>query len=249
MPCALVVTFFSDDILFLRKVTGQLVMPRRVGLIAKKIKSLHNVGPTSSGAVIPESATSAVSDKGLEEPQEKPIQIMVFANTASDTALLAAALRVEGVENVEYHKNVTQPVRQESLRQFRLNEVSVLVCTDQASRGLDLPNVRHVIQAEFATNVVQYLHRIGRASRAGVMGGATNYYDDQSMVLVNSILSQSNIEKSFSRRRGFRSRLKRSLIEYPDRESVSAAKDVDADGGVIDTEGQASPIASSVTSV
>lgn len=239
--------------------TGQLVMPRRVGLIAKKIKGLHSVGPTSSQAVTPESATFAVSDAELEEPpQEKPIQIMVFANTASDAALLAAALRVEGVENVEYHKNVTQPVRQESLRQFRLNEVSVLVCTDQASRGLDLPNVRHVIQAEFATNVVQYLHRVGRASRAGVMGGATNYYDDQSMVLVNSILSQSNIQKSFSRRRGFRSRLKRSLIEYPDRKSDSAAKDVDVDtnvdvdvdGGVVETDGQSRPpIATSVTSV
>lgn len=231
--------------------TGQLVMPKRVGLIAKKIKNLHNIGPTSSGAVTSASATAAVSDARLEVPREKPMQIMVFANTASDAALLAAALRVEGVENVEYHKNVSQPVRQESLRQFRLNEVSVLVCTDQASRGLDLPNVRHIIQAEFATNVVQYLHRVGRASRAGVMGGATNYYDDQSMVLVNSILSQSNIEKSFSRRRGFRSRLKRSLIEYPDRESDSTAKDsnVDGDGGVIDTGGQASPVATSVTSV
>ena len=227
--------------------TGKITSQRRVGLIAKKIKSLHNLGLISNESVTPASAASTVSDSGLEATKEKPIQIMVFANTASDTALLAAALRTEGVDNVEYHKNVAQPVRQESLRQFRLNEVSVLVCTDQASRGLDLPNVRHVIQAEFATNVVQYLHRVGRASRAGVMGGATNYYDDQSEVLVNSILSQSTIEKSFSRRRGFRTRLKRSLIEYPDREVDSTVKDFDA--GVSENDGRSSPVTTTESSV
>lgn len=49
--------------------------------------------------------------------------------------------------------------------------------------------MRHVIQAEFATNVVQYLHRIGRASRAGRAGKATNFYDESSADLVNSILA------------------------------------------------------------
>ena len=219
---------------------GKLTSPKRVGLIAKKIKSLHSSGSMSNEALTHASAAYTVSDSGLVVPKEKPMQIMVFANSASDTALLAAALRIEGVENVEYHKNVTQPVRQESLRQFRLNEVSVLVCTDQASRGLDLPNVRHVIQAEFATNVVQYLHRVGRASRAGVIGGATNYYDDQSEVLVNSILSQSTIEKSFSRRRGFRTRHKRSLIEHPDRKLDSAVEDLDTE--VSETDGHSSTV-------
>ena len=220
---------------------------RRVGLIAKKIKSLHNVGTTPEKTVTNASAASTVSDSGLEAPKEKPIQIMVFVNTASDALLLAAALRVEGVENVEYHNNVAQPVRLESLRQFRLNEVSVLVCTDQAARGLDLPNVRHVIQAEFALNVVQYLHRVGRASRAGVMGGATNYYDEQSETLVNSILSQSTVERSFSRRRGFRSRLKRHLLDYPDREPDSREAE-HSDGAVIESDGQTSPVTTSETS-
>ena len=77
---------------------------------------------------------------------------------------------------------------------------------------LDLPNVRHVIQAEFASNVVQYLHRIGRASRAGILGRATNIYDEKSVDLVGSILSdgeEKKIDQSFSRRRGFRQKIKK----------------------------------------
>ena len=81
-------------------------------------------------------------------------------------------------------------------------------------RGLDLPSVEHVIQAEFALNVVQHLHRNGRASRAGKKGRATVIFDDSSIDLVQSILSsdgdnERSIESSFSRRRGFRRTVKR----------------------------------------
>ena len=48
------------------------------------------------------------------------------------------------------------------------------------SRGLDLTNVEHVIQADFAPNVVNHQHRIGRASRAGKIGKATNFYTESS---------------------------------------------------------------------
>ena len=69
-----------------------------------------------------------------------------------------------------------------------------------------------MIQAEFASNVVQYLHRIGRASRAGILGRATNIYDEKSVDLVGSILSdgeEKKIDQSFSRRRGFRQKIKK----------------------------------------
>ena len=140
------------------------------------------------------------------------VQTMVFVNTADAASRLAMELQKAGVGSAEYHKFVSDAEKQESLRRFREEEVAVLVCTDHASRGLDLPNVRHVVQAEFAGNVVQYLHRIGRASRAGVLGKATNIYDDRSADLVSSILSDSDekkIDQSFSRRRGFRQKIKK----------------------------------------
>jgi superfamily II DNA/RNA helicase len=60
--------------------------------------------------------------------------------------------------------------RREQLQAFQENADltwPLLVCTDSAARGLDIAAVGHVIQAEFALNVVQHVHRIGRASRAG----------------------------------------------------------------------------------
>lgn len=96
-------------------------------------------------------------------------------------------------------------------------------------RGLDLPSVEHVIQAEFALNVVQHLHRNGRASRAGKKGRATMIFDDSAMDLVQSIVSggsgaegegegvrdgdgeSGRIDASFSRRRGFRKNVNRKL--------------------------------------
>ena len=157
----------------------------------------------------------APRDKVVIDPLEKLQQTMIFVNTASVALTVAASLRHAGLDNVEYHKCVTDPVAQESLRRFRAGEVSVLVCTDHAARGLDLPDVRHVVQAEFATNVVQYLHRIGRASRAGVIGHATNIYDLRTAALVDSILSASGdtrqVDQSFSRRRGFTKKIKKGI--------------------------------------
>ena len=156
--------------------------------------------------------SDVVTSPAVPLNNEGIVQTMVFVNTADAASRLAIELQKAGVGSAEYHKFVSDAEKQESLRRFREEEVAVLVCTDHASRGLDLPNVRHVVQAEFAGNVVQYLHRIGRASRAGVLGKATNIYDDRSADLVSSILSDSDekkIDQSFSRRRGFRQKIKK----------------------------------------
>jgi superfamily II DNA/RNA helicase len=179
------------------KSEDELLSKLRVNLVVETIRSMTIEDDESSDD---ESAGVRVQ------------QTMVFVNTADAASNLAYEIDKAGVKNAEYHKLVTDGEKQESLRRFREGEVSVLVCTDHAARGLDLPNVRHVVQAEFANNVVQYLHRIGRASRAGVLGKATNIYDRRSEDLVTSILSdteEKKIDQSFSRRRGFRQKLKK----------------------------------------
>ena len=138
---------------------------------------------------------------------------MIFVNTADDALLLAQALRDEGLPCGELHKAVSMTDRENALQAFRDGSLSLLVCTDYAARGLDLPFVRHVIQAQFALNVVQHLHRIGRASRAGRAGRATNIYGTESAQLVESLLSdkaENKIDQSFSRRRGFRAKIKKA---------------------------------------
>lgn len=214
----------------LSQTQGILTSAVRVDLVAKAIRGsisrnavvtdmIHPVSvPTASDIItateLDVSPDSTVSDSVAAVRVKEQMQTMVFANTAKGASALAVALRKVGVACAEYHTAITDPQRQENLRGFRVQEVSVLICTDHASRGLDLPHVRHVIQAEFATNVVQYLHRVGRASRAGVLGRATNIYDSGSEVLIASILKDSDdykVDQSFSRRRSFRKKLKKSL--------------------------------------
>ena len=130
---------------------------------------------------------------------------MIFVNTAEGAAQLSEALKNEGIDCAQFHK--LSENRHEELQKFRQGSAKLIVCTDSAARGLDLPNVRHVIQAEFALNVVQHMHRIGRASRGGVSGRATSIYDSNSDLIVESI--KSGIVSSFSRRRGLRKKWKK----------------------------------------
>lgn len=87
-----------------------------------------------------------------------------------------------GIQNVPYHAKIKLQERAENLDKFRRysvdssdsdndDAVSVLVCTDLASRGLDVPGVTAVVQLQFAGNVVAHLHRMGRCGRAGNRNG------------------------------------------------------------------------------
>jgi superfamily II DNA/RNA helicase len=150
---------------------------------------------------------------GEEREKRRYESTMIFVNTAENAQALATALRERKVPCEEYHKLVHHDVKLNGFQKFAEGKSSILVCTDAAARGLDLPGVKQIIQAEFALNVVHHLHRIGRASRAGAIGHATNFFDDRSRELVASILSErdddDSIDQSFSRRRGFRKNLKR----------------------------------------
>ena len=73
--------------------------------------------------------------EGGEREYVKYVQTMIFVNTADAASRLAFELDKSGVRCAEYHKFVSDAEKQESLRRFREEEVSVLVCTDHASRG------------------------------------------------------------------------------------------------------------------
>jgi len=141
---------------------------------------------------------------------------MVFTNTAQGCIKVYELLQAAGVPCVPFHKELGMEERAGNLLCFRLNEVPILVCTDLAARGLDIPDVKHVVQAEFATNVVQHLHRIGRAVRAGREGRATNLYDKSGEDLVESlqVAGEESLDRSFSRQRGFRKKVKKYGKEY-----------------------------------
>ena len=72
------------------------------------------------------------------------------------------------------HKKLPLAQRTETLNKFKSGELKVLICTDLASRGLDIQDVSHVIQLDFAPNAAQVLHRTGRTARAGAKGKGRN---------------------------------------------------------------------------
>jgi len=162
---------------------------------------------------------------------------MIFANTAEDATKLAVLLRETGIDCAEFHKRLLPDERENNIAGFRNGTIRALVCTDHAARGLDLPFVRHVIQAQFASNVVQHLHRVGRASRAGSLGKATNFYCEASSNLVNAIASDKsdNVDQSFSRRRGFRNKLKRATSLH---ETTTKMNEGERDNDMRDNEGK-----------
>ena len=113
---------------------------------------------------------------------------MIFLNTVKDVDGATNGLRRAGIDAVPYHSKISLEDRTSNLEKFRLyrapaagdgenskvngkNTVPVLVCTDVASRGLDIPGVTAIVELQFALNVVSHLHRMGRCGRAGNRDG------------------------------------------------------------------------------
>ena len=69
--------------------------------------------------------------------------------------------------------------REEALRTFKSGETPVLVATNVAARGLDIPGVTHVINMEMPKDIDEYVHRIGRTGRCGNKGMATSFFDEE----------------------------------------------------------------------
>ncbi len=99
-------------------------------------------------------------------------QCVVFSNKSATSSYLAQYLRSQGIKCEAFNSSRTAQQREDALRGFLLGEVSVLSCTDLASRGLDTSNVHHVINYEFPLNMSDYIHRVGRAGRVGSPQGA-----------------------------------------------------------------------------
>nr|GMD27628.1 DEAD-box ATP-dependent RNA helicase 22 [Ipomoea batatas] len=152
------------------------------------------------------------------------LRTMVFANTVDAVEAVAKVLTGAGIECFCYHSNSSLEERTKNLISFQ-QKGGVFVCTDAAARGLDVPNVSHVIQAEFATSAVDFLHRVGRTARAGQPGLVTSLYNESNRDLVATVrLAEKRgqpVEKAFSRKRSFRNKLKkRGFSNMNDVESV-----------------------------
>jgi ATP-dependent RNA helicase RhlE len=118
---------------------------------------------------------------------EKTERVLVFSRTKHGADKIVRMLEAAGVAANAIHGNKSQANRERALAQFRSGEVPVLIATDIAARGIDIPGVSHVINFDLPEVPEQYVHRIGRTARAGADGQAAAFCSPEERGLLRDI--------------------------------------------------------------
>ena len=114
---------------------------------------------------------------------------IIFCNRKRDVAILHRSLEKHGFSVGALHGDMDQMARMASLDAFKNGSVALLVCSDVAARGLDIPDVSHVFNFDVPTHSEDYVHRIGRTGRAGRSGVAITLVTPEDKKYVEQIES------------------------------------------------------------
>jgi len=114
---------------------------------------------------------------------------IIFCNRKRDVAILHRSLEKHGFSVGALHGDMDQMARMASLDAFKNGAVALLVCSDVAARGLDIPDVSHVFNFDVPTHSEDYVHRIGRTGRAGRSGVAITLVTSEDKKYVDQIES------------------------------------------------------------
>ncbi|SQD77175.1 DEAD/DEAH box helicase [Moritella yayanosii] len=101
-------------------------------------------------------------------------QVLIFTRTKQGADSLAKEMCKDGIKTIAVHGDKSQGARERGLEDFKNGKVRALVATDVAARGLDIEQLKHVINFELPFKAEDYIHRIGRTGRAGLSGTATS---------------------------------------------------------------------------
>uniref|UniRef100_A0A4W4H4J0 RNA helicase n=1 Tax=Electrophorus electricus TaxID=8005 RepID=A0A4W4H4J0_ELEEL len=113
---------------------------------------------------------------------------LVFVETKKGADALEDFLYREGYACTSIHGDRSQRDREEALHQFRSGRCPILVATAVAARGLDICNVKHVINFDLPSDIEEYVHRIGRTGRVGNLGLATSFFNDKNSNITKDLL-------------------------------------------------------------
>ncbi len=108
----------------------------------------------------------------IEGEGESLTNAIIFCNRKRDVDIVAKSLKKHGLDASPLHGDLDQSLRMKILNGFRDGELKLLVASDVAARGLDIPNVSHVFNFDVPIHSEDYVHRIGRTGRAGREGKA-----------------------------------------------------------------------------
>lgn len=112
---------------------------------------------------------------------------MIFCSTCANTVRTALMLRALGIAAVPLHGQMSQNKRLAALNKFKSKTRSILISTDVASRGLDIPHVDVVLNLDIPTHSKDYIHRVGRTARAGRSGKAVTFVTQYDVELYQRI--------------------------------------------------------------
>ncbi|KAL0491205.1 DEAD-box ATP-dependent RNA helicase [Acrasis kona] len=106
-----------------------------------------------------------LNDDLTKQFNNQKYQIIVFCNSVASCRAAHHAAIEAGIDACCYHSEIPQEIQSKEFTRFKSGLCRVMICTDLASRGLDLPDVRHVVMFDMTLNVVDFLHRSGRTGR------------------------------------------------------------------------------------
>jgi len=118
---------------------------------------------------------------------------IIFCNRKREVAIVHKSLQKHGFSVGALHGDMDQPARMAALEQFRKGELPLLVASDVAARGLDIPDVSHVFNFDVPHHPDDYVHRIGRTGRAGRAGAAISIVtslDHKSIAAIEKLIGQ-----------------------------------------------------------
>jgi len=123
---------------------------------------------------------------------------IVFCNRKSEVDVVAKSLKVHGFDAAPIHGDLDQSLRMKTLAAFRSGELKLLVASDVAARGLDIPDVSHVFNYDVPHHADDYVHRIGRTGRAGKLGATYMIItpaDSRNLDKVLKLIGQTPLEE------------------------------------------------------
>ena len=133
----------------------------------------------------------------LKERHEVPgkfERVLIFARTKHGCDRIVKKLGQAGVPANAIHGNKSQPQRERALDEFKRAKTPILVATDVAARGIDIPGVSHVLNYELPNVPEQYVHRIGRTARAGRDGVAIAFCAEDERDYLKDIRKKTDAE-------------------------------------------------------
>ncbi|GAA3550156.1 DEAD/DEAH box helicase [Nocardioides daeguensis] len=112
---------------------------------------------------------------------------IVFVRTKNETETLAEKLRARGYSAAAINGDIVQAQRERTVNQLKDGKLDILVATDVAARGIDVPRISHVFNYDIPTDTEAYVHRIGRTGRAGRSGDAVSFITPRERYLLKHI--------------------------------------------------------------